>query len=382
MHNDFFIQAVNLLRENTVPEGILAATPGERARELRYTRIFGRDAAICVPGLLASGADDLQQTAVASLLTLAAHQADNGQIPKYVDPYHRRADFWYIDCTDATLWWLLAVAELRERYGARYDSRLEVPVERALAWLRAREHPQFCLLAQAEAGDWADNMPRSGYVLYTNVLWYEVKKRYALSTQEATLHHCRQVFLPFEDHGETSRRITTLRDYVRRADTPREALLSFVNFGTWGREGDVFANVLAILFGVCSAEKSRRIMDELLKAGIAELAPVRTVVTPILEQDAQWRVYMARHGGLNLPWQYHNGGIWPFIGFFWTLAVQQVYGSAAAQRDWAHNARLCEQADWGFVEWFHGQSGEPLGMRGQSWNAAMGLYAWQALAAG
>ena len=32
----------------------------------------------------------------------------------------------------------------------------------------AQEHQRFFLLQQNEASDWADIMPRSGFVLYTN----------------------------------------------------------------------------------------------------------------------------------------------------------------------------------------------------------------------
>ena len=42
------------------------------------------------------------------------------------------------------------------------------------------EHQRFFLLQQNEATDWADIMPRSGFVLYSNALWYLVKRLYAL----------------------------------------------------------------------------------------------------------------------------------------------------------------------------------------------------------
>src|SRR5690606_21652009 len=101
------------------------------------------------------------------------HQADNGQIPKYVDPSGRESDFWYLGCIDATLWWLIAL-----RFYSRHarDPSLELlvqpNVERALTWLRCQEHPRLYLLQQNEASDWADIMPRSGFVLYSNALWY------------------------------------------------------------------------------------------------------------------------------------------------------------------------------------------------------------------
>ncbi len=35
--------------------------------------------------------------------------------------------------------------------------------------------------------------------------------------------------------------------------------------------------------------------------------------------------------------------------------------------------------NWEFNEWFHGKTGEPMGMAGQSWNAAMFMLAFHAL---
>ena len=53
---------------------------------------------------------------------------------------------------------------LRRRYARR--------IQLAMQWLLAQEHQRFFLLQQNEASDWADIMPRSGFVLYTNALWY------------------------------------------------------------------------------------------------------------------------------------------------------------------------------------------------------------------
>ena len=78
-----------LLRANLTSSGILAATRNAAADARRYTRIFGRDAAICVLAMCDSGDAALERGAVASLDALGACQASNGQIPKYVDPKGR-----------------------------------------------------------------------------------------------------------------------------------------------------------------------------------------------------------------------------------------------------------------------------------------------------
>ncbi len=129
--------AVALLRANLTPAGILAATPSPAADARRYTCIFGRDAAICALGMAASGEPDLLAGARAGLQTLASHQAENGQIPKFVDPAGREPDFWYMGCIDATLWWLIAVHALAMRApDERFETVMAGHVPAALNWLR------------------------------------------------------------------------------------------------------------------------------------------------------------------------------------------------------------------------------------------------------
>ena len=75
-----------LLKRNCTPHGILAASLTDAAVARRYTRIFGRDAGVCVLAMAGSGVPQLERGAIASGEALAAQQAANGQIPKYVDP--------------------------------------------------------------------------------------------------------------------------------------------------------------------------------------------------------------------------------------------------------------------------------------------------------
>src|SRR5690606_10146279 len=102
-------RAIELLENNSSPGGVLAAAANPRAERRGYTAIFGRDAAICALGMAVSGHRNLERAASAGLETIAAHQAPNGQMPKFVDPHVPDADFWYLGCIDSTLWWLIAV---------------------------------------------------------------------------------------------------------------------------------------------------------------------------------------------------------------------------------------------------------------------------------
>jgi len=369
-----------LLKHNLSAHGILAASRTEAAIARRYTRIFGRDAAICVLAMCGSGDSALEQGAIDSLDALAREQAGNGQIPKYVDPDGGDADFWYLGCIDATLWWLIGVDHAR-RVGTAGPTRWQAQVARAIAWLEAQEHQHFWLLQQNEASDWADIMPRSGYVLYTNALWVEVKRRFALAARDATIHHFNHLFNPFQSDLPEYHRARLLRHYARRGRRDPGLYLSFVNLAFSGDEGDVFGNVLAILCGAATQSLSQRIVQTITDAHADQPYPVRVVLHPLTRQNALWRSYMERHRQ-NLMHQYHNGGIWPFVGGFWVMALAQLGLVEQARQQLAQLARVNALDDWRFTEWFHGRTLLPMGMAGQSWNAATFLLAHRSLHSG
>jgi glycogen debranching enzyme len=377
-------RAVDLLKRNVTADGVLAATTTRRAKQRDYTAIFGRDAAICAIGMALSGDAALERAAASGLETLAAHQAPNGQIPKFVAPERREADFWYLGCIDATLWWLIALALLDERFGQGQRSRGLLRRHRrqvalALQWLGAQEHQRFFLLQQNEASDWADIMPRSGFVLYTNALWYRVKRFFDLPNAPATRESINGLFHPFSARIAEYRRARLLNEYVLKRARNRDLYLSFVNFASFGDEGDVFGNVLAVLSGALTPSACRRTIDALLASGVHEPYPVRAVVQPIRKQSALWRPYMARHRQ-NSAWQYHNGGIWPMVGGFWIAALARRGRKRLAHAQLVQLARACALDDWAFAEWLHGRTSKPRGMDGQSWNAAGFLIAEHAVA--
>lgn len=366
-----------LLEANLTPHGILAASRTEAAVARRYTRIFGRDAAICVMAMCGSGVPALEQGAVASLDALAAQQAANGQIPKYVDPEGQDADFWYLGCIDATLWWLIAVDHVR-RHGQVGATHWADGVQRAIGWLLAQEHQHFRLLQQNEASDWADIMPRSGYVLYTNALWFDVKRRFAIAQADETRHHFNHLFNPFQRDLPEYHRARLLQHYARRGRRDPGLYLSFVNLAVVGDEGDVFGNVLAIQAGLADEAMAHSIVNTIEGARASDPYPVRVVLHPLSPQHDLWRAYMGRHRQ-NLVHQYHNGGIWPFVGGFWAMALAKLGLEAEGWAELAKLARANELDGWRFTEWFHGRTLAPMGMAGQSWNAATFLLARRAL---
>ena len=111
-------KSIILLLNNSNDYGLLASAPSDRAKQRNYLSIFARDASICAMGMVASKNLKLIAIAEKSLKNLAIYQTKNGQIPNYIKPEIKTADFWYIGCIDATLWWLIAI-KFFDRYSTK-----------------------------------------------------------------------------------------------------------------------------------------------------------------------------------------------------------------------------------------------------------------------
>jgi len=133
-----------------------------------------------------------------------------------------------------------------------------------------------------------------------------------------------------------------------------------------------------MLFGLSSISASSRKVQDLIKLKINEPCPVKVVHHPIRQNSPLWRNYMSRHKQ-NFPYQYHNGGIWPFVAGFWIMLLHKLKKHVLAREELERYARACSVNNWEFNEWLHGKSGKPMGMAGQSWNAAMFILAYHCL---
>jgi hypothetical protein len=366
--------ALHLLKENVTEDGLMAASLNEKSKHKSYHCIFGRDVAISALGMALTDSS-LIDAACQGLETLAMHQAENGQIPKFVDSSNQQGDFWYIGCIDATLWWLIAIDFMTKHAKIDLRAKFSKQIEKAITWLHCQEHPKLYLVQQNEASDWADIMPRSGFVLYSNALWYQVKKIYHLKHLQETHYHFNHLFHPFSRDLPEYKRLRLLMHYIKRDISNHELYLSFVNFSYFGKEGDVFGNLLAIIFGLASPATSKRILKYLKKVQIDQPIPVRATVEPIKKNDPLWRSYMGRHRQ-NLEYQYHNSGIWPFIGGFWIIALAMSGFKTESSEALERLATINKEQEWKFSEWFKGDTYEAKGMAGQSWNAAMFLLAF------
>jgi len=371
-------KSVELLINNSTPFGFLAANKSKKAVARDYLSVFSRDASICSLGALASQNKKLKKSAKKSLKTLAKYQADNGQIPNYVKIKNNYVNFWCLGCIDATLWWLITLNFYGyfAPDGKKLLKTLDPKIKKAIEWLNCQKHPEDGLIMQNEASDWADIMPRSGKVLYPNALWHKVNLLYKGKNSANTKKTFNTNFYPFDNKTKSKNKCgATTRRAIIKKEKPTNYYLSFINYLFWGDDVDVYGNCLAILFDLPNKNLREKIVNYLSNHKPNKNLPIPALLNPIKVNSKLWREYMKSYKQ-NLPYQYHNGGIWPYVSCFWAMALAKAGRIEEAWQELEKIAVVNKANNWQFNEWFHAKTGKPMGMANQSWNAGAFLLAY------
>lgn len=416
-------KAEAVLLGNGSPLGLLGSA---RA----YRQVWARDSMICGLGLMLAADPEGPAVHRRSLATLGRFQSPLGNIPHNVgftglpDPAllayggtlgagdggtpEAVRDTAHAGCIDNSLWYIIghyyahALDGDDARLRAAWDS-----LQRAFLWLRYQDANECGLLEVHEAMDWADLFANRYNTLLPNVLWFAAHK--AMGSMAAALGDPAAADGYRRGAEDIHRKLNTLlwvgpefpRDLSWVARERREWLypirltdvllqerpfyLPYMAFRDWADRFDTFGNLAAVFFGLASPAQAGRILDHIVGAGLDQPWPIKAVDPPVRPGDKDWReYYRLRH--LNLPHQYHNGGAWPFLGGFYVAALVRAgrMGEAAAVLDRlaAMNRLGRTGGEWEFNEWFHGVSGRPMGFPGQSWSAAMYIYAHETVRQG
>jgi glycogen debranching enzyme len=380
-----------ILKSECSPIGLMASPEG-------YPHVWARDSVITSLGALHSlGHEDCLNI---SLQTLASQQSELGAIPNNVSVATGRLDHTNAGSVDSNLWFILGHG-FQQRAHPHKETLTSAwpPLEKALLWLRYQDSNGCGLLEVHEAADWADLLANRFNVLYDNVLWYaalramgEMAGQLGLDPEpyqcmaDDVRHKIRIVLWVGEEKtselGPDCPGHTEWKHTLSQVDpvlVKRPYFLPYVAFRDYGDYCDVFGNLLAILFGVANPAQELRILDYLDQVGIADPYPVRVLHPVIYPGNKDWREYY-RNNNLNMPEQYHNGGIWPFVGGFYIAALVKAGRVSEAQRQLEKLAEVNRQGtqrEWEFNEWCHGRTGKPMGYPHQAWSAGMYIFAYQ-----
>ncbi len=391
-----FEKAQTILKSECSPIGLIASPEG-------YPHVWARDSVITSLGALLTPGHEL--CLKRSLETLAGQQSELGAIPNNVSMATGRLDHTNAGSVDSNLWFILGHAfQYRASADIEFLRRQWPALEQALLWLRYQDSNGCGLLEVHEAADWADLLANRFNILYDNVLWYAALRAMAemadaigqigdrYDEMAGDVRHKLRIVLwvgPENDAewGDSCPGHTEWQHTLSQIDpvlVKRPYFLPYVAFRDFGDYCDVFGNLLAILFDVANPAQEKRILDYLYQVGIAEPYPVRVLHPVIHPGNKDWREYY-RNNNLNLPEQYHNGGIWPFVGGFYVAALVKASRSDEARRQLAKLAevnRFGVDEEWEFNEWCHGRTGQPMGYPHQAWSAGMYVFAYRCVQEG
>jgi hypothetical protein len=401
-------KAIEVLHRCATPHGFRAS-----GLAAGYPQIWARDNGITALGAFVSGDSHLIATVRAGLRTLGAFQSPRGLIPLNVNPDSGYISTENAGAVDANLWYvLLHFLHLQTTGDVEFLQEHWQIICKAVVWLQFQDMNECGLLEIPEAGNWMDLVAVRYNTLYDNVLYYAATLAFELMQQrlpaEAADHQVKAAT------GDIHERINLLMwidrcwvaehfaEHLERLKSIRlEWFMLYHNIGTissrpyylpwvafreYGDWCDTLGNCLAILTGVADYHRSEHILRYMFQVGVAEPFPSKAINPPIHPGESDWRNYY-RSRNLNLPHQYHNGGIWPMVGGFHVAALVRHKWQHEAERLLLLLAKANQQATsdsdkWGFNEWLHGVSGHPMGYDLQAWSASMYLFAEGAVQTG
>lgn len=340
-----------------------------RAAGWAYPEPYTRDIMISALGYLVSGEPRLLRALERTLTTLAKNQTSHGHIPSLAhDPGDRGA-------SDTTPLFLFALA-LYRRHTGRLDFLADA-AERALVWMRYQTPDDMVMVSQLPTSDWRDEQSVFGYGLYVNTIVYCYLRLFGMESEAGLL---RSLMNRLEIQGP--RKQPHVHEGLLLRNKPYFALYSYKTY--YSDRFDLLGNCLAVLGGVARPSRARALVRWVERECVAlrEQGELAVELPPCLfpyirEEHPDWRPRYERY---NLPGEYHNGGVWPFIcGFYVASCVAAGRHELARRRlivltDLVRRSRNTS-LQWGFNEWIKAQTGEACGQDWQTWSAAMYLYA-------
>ena len=334
-----------------------------------YPEPYTRDLMISSLGILGSHNERLTSSIRQVLETLARNQSPRGLIPSLVhDPENRGS-------SDTTPLFLLAVAWFRMATGE--SSFLETAVQKAMTWMGYQSPSDRIIVGQLPTSDWRDEQWVLGFGLFLNTLVYSYLRLYGEHEKAGLL---RSLMSKYTITADVKHR--HVHEGLTMRQKPYYALWSYKNDSS--ERFDLLGNSLAILTGIASPSRANAIISWIERecAAMRENGELIGDLPPnlfpfIREADPDWR---PRYATYNLPGEYHNGGVWPFVCSFYVAALVAAGRQQLAVKKLEALTRIVRPARtakvaFGFNEWLRAQDGTPCGQDWQTWSAAMYIYA-------
>ncbi|MDF9796313.1 hypothetical protein OKW21_001576 [Catalinimonas alkaloidigena] len=334
-----------------------------------YPEPYTRDLLISILGIVVSDNRQLMKSMRKVLETLAKNQTQNGHIPSLVHDSKDRG------ASDTTPLFLLAIGIFRIVNDE--PAFLSEAANKALTWMDYQSPSDRHLVAQQPTSDWRDELWATGYGLFVNTLVYSYLRLFGQHEKAGFVH---RLMSKFTILGGVQHR--HVHEGLVVTHKPYYAFWSYKIYSS--ERFDLLGNSLAILSGVASPSRAKKMVSwiegecrSMKEKGDLALELPPNFFPFINPEDPDW---LGRYEKFNMPGNYHNGGIWPFICGFYVAALVAVGQHELAEKKLlaltdAIRTSNNKSLEFGFNEWIKAQNGKPMGQDWQSWSAALYLYA-------
>jgi GH15 family glucan-1,4-alpha-glucosidase len=335
-----------------------------------YNAVWSRDSMISMIG--ASIIDDkkynkkFQDVFKNSIRVLAENQSEVGQIPNAVDKWapdrKPHVDFKTID---STLWFIIGNHVYQRRYkDSSLMRKYKKNIEKAYQWLACQDSGETGSLTQLPTSDWQDAFPhRYGDTINTQALYHKVLLLGGMKNEAKKLKKL------INEHPE---------DGLWDKKNGYYYSFRWKNHGKYKEISDWFdtlGNLLAILYGLADEKRIKGILNYIKKNKLADPYPIPPIHPPITKKSKHWKDYYLDCDA-GTPGDYINGGIWGYIGGFYTLVLIKMKKFKLAEE---MLERLAEKnLNGNFPEWTHAKTKEHVGKL-QGWEAGMYILAYESL---
>ena len=334
-----------------------------------YPEPYTRDLMFALLGVAISGNAELIAGMRRVLETLAKNQTAHGHIPSLVHDADDRG------ASDTTPLFLLGVGIFRKLTGEA--DFLKDAIVKALTWMEYQSPDDRFMVAQQPTSDWRDEQWVLGYGLFVNTLVYSYLR--LLGDDDRAEKLCSEMrelaidggFIPHHIHEGLS--------------VKSKPYFAFWAYKVYCSDSfDLLGNSLAILSGLAPYEQANEIIDwvEQQCTAMRGSDDLAVNIPPnffpfTLPGDPDWH---PRYKDFNMPGNYHNGGVWPFICGLYVAALVAAERFDLAEQNLQELTRLVKlsrdpELDFGFNEWIKAQTGQAMGVDWQTWSAALYLYA-------
>lgn len=375
-----------------------------------YPQIWARDSMITLLGACLLGDKTINKALYSSSEVLRKNRSLLGIIPNNVDVRSGKTNFQAY--ADGGLWFVIGTQVFyQETKDILFLKKNYPAIKKILHWYKYQDIDNSGLISIQEGSDWEDLFATRGKGLYVNTLYYLAllkgayiakilgdKRNQNFFSEQARYLGFRinekfwftenkPIFRIIEQSFGTENDLKEKNDVLdRKFILPSKTILKkdsyylpYITFRDFGEWFDSFGNLLAIIAGIAGKKRAKAILKFIEKYKLAEPYPIKAIYPPIFPGRKDWRYYY-KFGNLNLPHQYHNGGIWPFLGGFYVAALVKMSEYRKAQDLLLALALLNKngrESDWEFNEWFHGKNAKPMGIVRQAWSAGMYIYAYE-----